>query len=51
VLSIGSLALGRLYSTLTASDPVGGYTYGALCFEFAIAVLAGVALRLRPGSP
>ena len=50
VLAIGSLALGRLYSTLTASDPVGGYTYGALCFEFTIALLAGVALRLRPGS-
>jgi len=51
VLSIGSLALGRLYSALIASDPVGGYTYGALCFEFAVAVLAALALRLRPGSP
>ena len=51
VLSIGSLAFGRLYSTLTASDPVGGYTYGALAFEFTIAVLAGVALRLKPESP
>ncbi len=50
VLSIGGLALGRLYSTLTASDPVGGYTYGALVFEFTIAVLAGVALRLKPES-
>ena len=51
VLVIGSLALGRLYSTLTASDPVGGYTCGALCFEFAIAILAGIALRLSPGAP
>jgi hypothetical protein len=51
VLAIGSLALGRLYSALIASDPVGGYTYGALCFEFAVAVLAALALRLRPGSP
>ena len=51
VLSIGCLALGRLYSTLTAGDPVGGYTYGALGFEFTIAVLAALALRLKPGSP
>lgn len=45
VLCIGSLALARLYSTLIAADPVGGYTYGALVFEFFTAIVAAVALR------
>lgn len=42
---VGGLALGRLYSTLTSSEPVGGYTYGAMIFEFSTAILAGLALR------
>lgn len=45
LLLVGGLALGRLYSTLTGSEPVGGYTYGAMTFEFSTAILAGLALR------
>jgi hypothetical protein len=45
VLMVGGLALGRLYSTLTGMESVGGYTYGAMTFEFAIAILAWVSLR------
>ena len=45
VMVIGSLALGRLYSTISSSDPVGGYTYGAMAYEFTTAILAGLALR------
>lgn len=45
VLLIGSLALARLSSTILGADPVGSYTYGAMTFEFATAILAAVALR------
>jgi len=45
VLGVGALALGRLYSTLTAIDPVSVYTYGALGYEIGTAILALVALR------
>jgi hypothetical protein len=45
VLLVGGLALARLYSTLTGSDTVGSYTYGALVFEFTTAILAALALR------
>jgi len=45
VLLVGGLALARLYSMTMSSDPVAIYTYGALIFESATAVLAGVALR------
>ena len=44
-LLVGSLALARLYSTLTGVEPVGTYTHGALAFEFTTAILAAVALR------
>lgn len=44
VLAIGTLALARLISTLTVADPVTIYTYGALAYEFATAVLALIAL-------
>jgi hypothetical protein len=44
-LLVGSLALARLYSTLTGHEPVGAYTHGALAFEFTTAILAAVALR------
>jgi len=47
VLLLGGLALGRLYSTLTGADPVGSYTYGAMAFEFTLAVLAVIALRRK----
>ena len=45
LLLVGGLALGRLYSTLTGIEPVGGYTWGAMAFEFLMAILAGIALR------
>ena len=45
VLMVGSLALARLFSTLTGDMPVGSYTYGALVYEFSTAILAGLALR------
>jgi hypothetical protein len=45
VVVVGGLAIGRLYSTVTGTEPVGAYTYGAMTFEFLTATLAGVALR------
>ena len=45
VVCVGLLALARLYSTLTAADSVGVYTYGAMVYEFTTAILAAVALR------
>jgi Domain of unknown function (DUF4345) len=45
VLLVGGLALARLYSTATGTDPIGGYTYGAMIFEFTTAILAAIALR------
>jgi hypothetical protein len=45
VLCVGSLALGRLYSTAVADDPVAVYTWGAMSFEFITAILAALALR------
>jgi len=45
VLCVGLLALGRAYSTITGADPVGGYTWGAMAFEFSTAILAAIALR------
>lgn len=45
VLLVGGLALARLYSMATSEDPVAGYTYGAIAFESATAILAAVALR------
>jgi hypothetical protein len=44
-LGVGTLALGRLYSTMTSGDPVTGYTYGALLYELATTTLASIALR------
>ncbi|GAB5452010.1 MAG: hypothetical protein Hals2KO_23380 [Halioglobus sp.] len=45
VVVIGSLALGRLYSTLMGVGPVGFYTWGAMVYEFFTAGLALIALR------
>jgi hypothetical protein len=47
VLLVGGLALARLYSTLTSTEAVGSYTYGAMVYEFSTAILAGLALRKR----
>ncbi len=44
-LMVGSLALARLFSTVTSVEAVGSYTYGAMAFEFTTAILAAVALR------
>lgn len=44
VLCVGILALGRLYSTVTGPGDVGFYTWGAMGYEFATAILAGIAL-------
>ena len=45
VLAIGSLALARLISLLVSIDPVTAYTYGAIMYEVATAIIAAVALR------
>lgn len=45
VMVIGCLAFARLYSAYSADWLVGGYTWGALAFEFSTAILAAVALR------
>ena len=45
VLCIGTLALARIYSTLIITDPVSAYTWGAMIYEFATAILAALALR------
>lgn len=45
VLGVGLLAVGRLYSALTAETAVGSYTWSAMAYEFSTAILAGVALK------
>ena len=50
VIVIGGLALGRLFSALGAPGDPGFYTWGALAYELATAVLAGLALRARPAA-
>ncbi len=44
-LVIGCLATARLYSAFDADWMVGGYTWGAMAYEFTTAILAGLALR------
>ncbi len=44
-LGIGLLALGRIYSTVTGSEAVTAYTWGAIVFEVVLASLAGLALK------
>ena len=44
VLGIGALALARLFSFLLSTDSFTTYTYAALVYEFATAILAAVAL-------
>tara|TARA_R110002049_G_scaffold142673_4_gene304569 strand:+ start:368 stop:742 length:375 start_codon:yes stop_codon:yes gene_type:complete len=45
VLLVGGLAVSRLYFTATGAEPVAGYTYGALVFEWLTAGLAALALK------
>lgn len=47
VIAIGTLALARLITLGMTQDDVSAYTYGALAYEFATALLAAVALRLK----
>ena len=45
VMCIGSLAVARLYSTLTGDETPAGYTWGALAYESVTAIVAAIALR------
>lgn len=45
VLMMGGLAIARLCTAAMADGALGGYTYGAIAFESAIAVLSFIALR------
>ena len=45
VLMMGGLAVARLYTAVMADGGLGGYTYGAMAFEFATAILSLIALR------
>jgi hypothetical protein len=47
VIAIGLLAVGRLYTALMADGSAGFYTWAAMSYEFATAILAAIALRLR----
>ena len=47
VVGIGALALARSLSTLMAADAVTIYTYGAIAYESATAILAAVALAKK----
>ncbi|MCB1709201.1 MAG: DUF4345 family protein [Halioglobus sp.] len=45
LLCIGGLALTRCFWAFTGAAEVGGYTYGALVYEYSTAILAALALR------
>jgi hypothetical protein len=45
VMVIGALAIGRLVSTFAAPEGLTFYTWGALGYEFATAIIAGIALQ------
>ena len=45
VLMMGGLAIARLYTAVMLDGGLGGYTYGALAFEFSIAILSFIALK------
>lgn len=45
LLCVGGLALSRCYWAIAGGTEVGGYTYGAMAFEYTIAILAALALR------
>ncbi|MFT5275156.1 MAG: hypothetical protein ACI9SX_001517 [Pseudoalteromonas tetraodonis] len=47
VLVIGALALARLFSFAMTADAVTAYTYVALGYEFATAILAATALMRK----
>jgi len=45
LLCIGGLALSRCYWAVTGGAEIGGYTWGAMAYEYTTAILAAVALR------
>lgn len=45
VLGIGALALARAISAFVTSESLTNYTYAALVYEFATAIIATLALR------
>ena len=45
LVCIGGLALARCFWTFSAGAAVSGYTWGAMAFEYTIAILAAIALR------
>ena len=45
LLCIGGLALARCFWAFSGDEAVGGYTYGALVYEYSTAILAALALR------
>jgi hypothetical protein len=46
ILGLGGIAIGRIFGLVLTSEPVTGYTYGAMCYEICSSVLAAVALRM-----
>lgn len=46
-VAIGTLAVARLISLLVTADTVSLYSYGALAYEFATALIATAALRQK----
>jgi hypothetical protein len=45
LLCIGGLALARCFWAFSGSGEIGGYTYGAMAYEYTTAILAAIALR------
>lgn len=45
LLCVGGLALSRCFWAFSAGGAIGGYTYGAMVYEYATAILAAIALR------
>ena len=45
LLCIGGLALARCFWAFTGDGQLGGYTYGAMAYEYFTAIIAAIALR------
>jgi hypothetical protein len=45
LVCIGGVALSRCYWAVSGEMAVSGYTYGAMAYEYATAILAAIALR------
>jgi hypothetical protein len=46
-VAIGTLAVARLISLMVTDDVVSIYSYGALAYEFATALIAAAGLKLK----